>query len=304
MPFLLYNCGMRSVEKGLLVSVMVLALLGVGCAGGGDRTARVPAEAVVVQTPIETRAPPQQESVPTSTLDMPAPPLSATAAGRAAAQAVATVPVATATPLDVGICSPLAEHDLSSLAAIISSAYTAPPVGREERHHGVDFSYYQNGLRQSIEGEVVQAVLGGRVALLLKESFPYGNAVLLETGIAELPRAWGEAVSDKMQAYALASQGTAAGSLYFLYAHLEDVPALEAGQRIDACTPLGAVGKSGNAGVAHLHLEMRLGPANAQLEDMGYYLYEITPQQRESYLRWRTSGEFQHFDPMALLTLK
>ncbi len=301
MAILLYNCGMRAVEKGLLVSVMVLVMLGVGCAGSGGHTAPMPAEAVVVQTPIVTGAPPLLESVPTSTLDMPAPPLPvATAAGKA----VAPVPVATATPLDVEICSPLAEHELSSLAGIVSSAYTAPPVGREERHHGVDFSYYQNGLRQSIEGEVVQTVLGGRVALVLKESFPYGNAMLLETGISELPRAWEEAVSDKIQAYTLAFQGTAAGSVYFLYAHLQDVPALEAGQRIDACTPLGAVGKSGNAGVAHLHLEMRLGPANAQLEDMGYYLYEITPQQRESYLRWRTSGEFQHFDPMALLTLR
>jgi murein DD-endopeptidase MepM/ murein hydrolase activator NlpD len=204
----------------------------------------------------------------------------------------------------IEVCSPLGEHELSALPGIVSSAYTAPPVGREERHHGVDFSYYQNGQRESIAGEIVQSVTGGRVAIVLEESFPYGNAVIVETRLSDIPAAWNDALISARQKYQASFQAGTAESIYFLYAHLQTAPQVEVEQRIDACAQLGLVGKSGNAGVAHLHLELRLGPSGAQLDDMGYYLYEITPQQRESYLRWRTSGEFQHIDPMVFLSLK
>lgn len=202
------------------------------------------------------------------------------------------------------VCSPLGEHALFALPEIISSAYTAPPVGREERHHGVDFSYYHRGERESIAGEAVQAILDGSVALVLSDSFPYGNAVILETHLSDLPGSWSEKLAERLQEYRLANPHALQLSVYFLYAHLQDPPSHQAGQHLSACTTLGAVGQSGNAGVAHLHLEMRLGPSGAQLEDMGYYLYEITPAQRESYLRWRISGEFRHFDPMLLLTTR
>jgi murein DD-endopeptidase MepM/ murein hydrolase activator NlpD len=67
---------------------------------------------------------------------------------------------------------------------------------------------------------------------------------------------------------------------------------------------VGEVGKSGNAGVAHLHLEMRHGPAGAQFPVMAYYLASNTPQERANYLKWATSGTFLHFNPMDFLTFQ
>jgi len=34
---------------------------------------------------------------------------------------------------------------------------------------------------------------------------------------------------------------------------------------------------------------------------MSYYLADTTPEEKENYILWRTSGEFRHFDPMELL---
>jgi hypothetical protein len=62
------------------------------------------------------------------------------------------------------------------------------------------------------------------------------------------------------------------------------------------------VGKSGNAGIAHLHLEARLGPPSARFESMAYYKTDATGEEKNNYTRWRTSGDFRHFDPMLLLT--
>jgi len=33
---------------------------------------------------------------------------------------------------------------------------------------------------------------------------------------------------------------------------------------------------------------------------MAYYIVKASDLERENYLRWRISGDFQHFDPMAL----
>jgi murein DD-endopeptidase MepM/ murein hydrolase activator NlpD len=94
---------------------------------------------------------------------------------------------------------------------------------------------------------------------------------------------------------------SAGESLYLLYAHMEAAPAVELGESVSACQPLGTVGKSGNAGVAHLHLETRRGPPGVQFTEMGFYLASSTEEERSSYVRWRTGGEFVHFDPMLLL---
>ena len=67
------------------------------------------------------------------------------------------------------------------------------------------------------------------------------------------------------------------------------------------CQVLGEVGKSGNAGVAHLHLEMRHGLSGVQFPVMAYHLAENSSEERANYLLWATSGEFLHFNPMDLL---
>ncbi len=188
------------------------------------------------------------------------------------------------------VCSPLEPNNLQELPEIISAPYDPPPPGREERHHGVDFSYYRRGDRTSILGATVQAVLAGKVAAALEDEFPYGNMVILETTAESLP----VSLHDQL--------GFNSGeSLYLLSAHFGEEPLVTLGDTVAACQPLGVVGKSGNAGVAHLHIEARIGPANSQFTEMAYYLAQTTELARENYELWRTSGVFRHFDPMVLL---
>jgi murein DD-endopeptidase MepM/ murein hydrolase activator NlpD len=193
-------------------------------------------------------------------------------------------------PPAVRICSPLAEHQLNELVAIVSDPYHPPPMGKDDRHQGVDFSYYRQSGRATIEGEGVQSVLAGRVAAAIRDSFPFGNLVIVETAQDHLP-------DDLLQALKPA-QGQ---SLYVLYAHLEGPPLVQVGDPVQACQALGAVGKSGNAGVAHLHLETRFGPADRVFSGMAYYTSQASQQERDNYVLWRMSGVFQHFDPMILL---
>lgn len=191
------------------------------------------------------------------------------------------------------ICSPLAIHPITELPEIVSAAYDPPPPGKEERHQGVDFSYYRRGERSSILGVGVIAVFPGQVAAAVEESFPYGNMVIVETPLDALP--------EKL----ITSLGMAEGeSLYLLYAHLDGAPEVELGELVEACQPLGLVGKSGNAGVPHLHLEARIGEAGVKFEGMAYYSTQTTAQERENYELWRTSGAFRHLDPMEVFELK
>jgi murein DD-endopeptidase MepM/ murein hydrolase activator NlpD len=187
-------------------------------------------------------------------------------------------------------CSPLRDHALEELPGIISDGYHPPPMGKDDRHQGVDFSYYRRGERLSIEGVVIQSIYPGRVAATLGSTFPFGNFVIVETLAAELPAELRERFS--------ILEGE---SLYILYAHMLAAPSPALGEAIEACQEIGQVGKSGNAGVAHLHLEMRHGPSGARFPAMAYYLAEHTAEERANYLLWATSGTFLHFDPMAVL---
>jgi murein DD-endopeptidase MepM/ murein hydrolase activator NlpD len=191
------------------------------------------------------------------------------------------------------VCSPLAGIDLVEVPDIISSPYDPPPPGKEDRHHGIDFAYYRRGEQLSIQGTGVQALLPGVVAMALEDSFPYGNVIIVESNLATVPTISLNLLDVR--------EGE---SLYTLYAHLETIPQVLAGQGVAACQLLGVVGKSGNAGVAHLHLETRLGPAGIEFDRMGYYLAESTQLEKENYLRWRISGEFRHFNPLTLLAPK
>jgi murein DD-endopeptidase MepM/ murein hydrolase activator NlpD len=224
---------------------------------------------------------------------------SATLASEAPDRPKASIkPVVTATPVaaqptaspEIRICSPLAEHGLDELAAIISDPYHPPPMGKDDRHQGVDFSYYRQAGRATIEGEGVQSVLTGKVAAAIRDSFPFGNLVIVESSEDDLPDALPQALN--------LAEGQ---SLYLLYAHLAAPPLVQPGDWLQACQPLGAVGKSGNAGVAHLHLETRQGPAGVVFGEMAYYTRQASQSGRDNYVLWRMSGVFQHFDPMLLL---
>ncbi len=189
------------------------------------------------------------------------------------------------------LCSPLAEHGLAELAAIVSSAYDPPPMGKDDRHQGVDFAYYNQGGRASIQGETVQAILPGRVVVAMADRLPYGNMVLVETRQEDLA----PGIPDRL--------GMQAGeSLYHLYAHFQDTPLVQAGEWVTCGQALGQVGMTGyNIPVAHLHLETRLGPAGAQIRSMGFYDTQASQDEMEAYHLWRMSGVFRHFDPLVLL---
>ena len=67
-------------------------------------------------------------------------------------------------------------------------------------------------------------------------------------------------------------------SLYLLYAHMQDDSLRVAlGQEVTACQTIGQVGKSGNAGAAHLHLENRIGPPGMQMAGFAMYTEDRRP---------------------------
>jgi murein DD-endopeptidase MepM/ murein hydrolase activator NlpD len=204
-------------------------------------------------------------------------------------------PSGTPSPMPVSlICSPLAWETIPELAEIVSDPYNPPPMGRDERHQGVDFSHYSRKGHKSIEGEPVQAVLTGRVVSVINNRLPYGNMVMVETPSADLPASLRDAL------------GMAEGeSLYLLYAHFGHAPLVKLGDPLVCGQVIGDVGKTGyNVVNPHLHLEGRRGPSGAIFESMAFYTSSATEQEMENYRRWRMGGEFQHFDPMVLFSFK
>lgn len=197
----------------------------------------------------------------------------------------------TPTPLpEFAVCSPLQDHPLAELRLIVSDPYRPPPGKSDDRHHGVDFSYYRYAERTTIEGLGVQAVLPGSVAAALADTYPFGNLVIVETVYEILPEDLRIAL------------GIQPGeSLYLLYAHMEAAPRVHPGVTVQPCQALGAVGHSGNAVEPHLHLEARLGLPEALFTEMGEYFPEASAEQRAAYQLWRTSGVFRHLDPMILI---
>lgn len=187
-------------------------------------------------------------------------------------------------------CSPLEIHPLEELPEIIGDAYDPPRPGREERHHGIDFAYYHYEDRDSMLGEPVQSVMSGVVAGVMDGQYPYGNMVIIETDRESFP------ISLKERIEIPAGQ-----SLYILYAHLDQVPVVTPGERVIACQALGVVGMSGNTDIPHLHIEFRLGPSGSVFESMRFYDTRASQEEMDTYVLWRTSGTFQHFDPMLLL---
>ncbi|OGO34381.1 MAG: hypothetical protein A2Z16_05265 [Chloroflexi bacterium RBG_16_54_18] len=192
------------------------------------------------------------------------------------------------------VCSPIAGVELNYLTKIISDPYRPPPPGSDDRHEGVDFSYYNlAGRRTFIAGVGIQSVLPGIVAAAITNSFPYGNFVIVET-----PREW---LPVAMRHRLDIPDGS---SLYLLYAHMQSSPEVTLGGNLEGCQLIGKVGQSGNSAVAHLHLEARSGPAGAAFVMMAAFQPTVSPEERANYKLWRTSGLFVHFDPMLVFELK
>jgi murein DD-endopeptidase MepM/ murein hydrolase activator NlpD len=194
----------------------------------------------------------------------------------------------TATEIQLIMCSPLKDETISSIWEIITNIYDPPPPGRDDHHHGVDFAYYRRGNRLSIEGEVVQSVMPGKIAASIQDRLPYGNMVIIETAQSMIPKV----IVDK---FAIET----GESLYSLYAHMEQSPDVGMGDEVTCGQALGMVGKTGYEIVnPHLHLEMRIGPSGSRFAGMAFYDTSATVEEMDNYLRWRTSGEFTPMDPM------
>jgi len=197
----------------------------------------------------------------------------------------------TSAPAPTSICSPLETVDLKDLPRVVSDYYYPPPKGSDARHAGVDFAYYHWKGSGPIDGVGVQSVLDGKAVVSIKDTFPFGNVLVVETERRHLPVVVREMFRvDEGQ------------SLYLLYAHLHDgSPLVALDQPVTACQLIGQVGKTGNAGASHLHLEARVGPAGLRFETFSYYQDGITDQDRKNYRLWSVSGQYVTFDPMRLL---
>lgn len=230
-------------------------------------------------------------------------------------------PTVTALPtpsptLRAQICSPLEGIGRAQLPDMIHNPFNPPREGSDNPHQGVDFADLQGPDRIAMTGRPVTAVLGGRVALVTKDRFPYGNAILIETPLDDLPAAWLDSLDlpQDLDPHANRSALTcpeqtpqpwdlSRQSLYLLYAHMLGAPDFQTGQAVICGQVLGAIGSSGNALNPHLHLEIRLGPANARFASMAHYDSSATPQEMAAYCTWRVSGYFRLVDPLRLLSL-
>ncbi len=223
-------------------------------------------------------------------------------------------PTATPQPQTL-ICSPLAGYALDQLATQVSNPYHPPPPGSDDPHFGVDLADFDLPERIARSGMAVQAVLSGRVAGVITNRFPYGNALIIETplgGLDDLTLArlnLPQPPLELIQPLTLtcppysppADWQTRPRSLYLMYAHLRDAPAWSAGDAVTCGQVIGAVGDSGNTLAPHLHLEARVGPAEMVFPSMAHYDPSVTNEEMAAYCLWRVSGVFQSMDAMCLL---
>lgn len=223
-------------------------------------------------------------------------------------------PSLTPTP-DVWVCSPLQGIGLDQLATIVANPYSPPRNGSDDPHQGVDLADTDSSSGIALEGRIVQAALQGRVASVIRDRFPYGNALIIETPLDSLPESGLLELPLPTPAPTLLAQPvltcpTPEGvlpwtnksrSLYLIYAHLLEPPSLQSGELIACGEPIGKVGMSGNALNPHLHIESRVGPSGARFDSLAHYTSSATLTEMRDYCLWRLSNNFQLLDPMALL---
>jgi len=225
-------------------------------------------------------------------------------------------PIPTETPISVG--SPLGEYSIDALIDMISNPYIPPQNGSDDPHQGVDFSVVDPELVIALKGSPVKSILKGEVVSVIYNRFPYGNAIMVETAIKELPQSWQNRLGGivKPEPFGLSTNLTCPKgwdssrdatedlSLFVLYAHMDDLSDIDVGQIVESGDHLGIVGDSGNALAPHLHVEMRYGYSGSISGSMAHY--DVTASQEEmlNYCKWRVSGLFRLVDPMTLLFTK
>ena len=213
------------------------------------------------------------------------------------------------------ICSPLDGVPLEELDEKVVNPYAPPPLGSDDPHQAVDLAQLLPGSDIAVAGLPVHAVLSGRMAGVVRDRFPYGDALLVETPLDSLPAAWME--GETLPASGATPQarnsltcppadpqalGVGPGrSFYLLYAHLQDAPAFQIGDPLECGQVVGNIGSSGNALNPHLHLEARVGPSGAVFTGLAHYETRATPAEMGNYCLWRVSGTYLPLDPLWLL---
>lgn len=225
---------------------------------------------------------------------------------------------ATIEPVSV-ICSPLKDVEVSDLHKITSQGFTPPAPFKDDGHPAIDLAFYSFNELPSMIGHPVHAILPGTVSLVIEDRYPYGNAVMIETPLKLISYGKQNSItlptpipqgnldllrpcdSDPMFADMAPldwSEGTK--SIYVLYAHLLEKPRVVPGESITCGQEVGAVGSTGNSAEEHLHLETRIGPADAQFGPLAMYSPDAVTEERYSYCIWTSSGRFQAFNPVVL----
>ena len=286
---------MLAVEYICLVMVFTLA----ACA-----TASSPVEVVNTTTPVHTM-PATKSADPTQTPQLTPSP----------SPTIAPTPTAAIESIEA-FCSPLQGIELKDLHSITSQAFTAPSPFLDDGHPAVDLAFFTFDGLPSMLGHPVQAVLPGKVVMVVEDRFPFGHMILIETPLEMLPESVLAPVSiptpipaENIALFDPCTQNPLFKdmspiqmdmqhlSVYSLYSHLKDKPTFAVGDVISCGQTIGAVGITGNSVAEHLHLEIRIGPSAARFNTFAMYKPDATVEERYNYCIWSSSGRFQAIDP-------
>jgi murein DD-endopeptidase MepM/ murein hydrolase activator NlpD len=220
------------------------------------------------------------------------------------------------TSIQTEFVSPLEGISLEELQEIISNPFFYSGDGRDDGHHGTDFSFYQYKSFGKIENLPVLSITSGSVKSVIYNRLPYGNMVMVETPFSLLPNflrnyllqflpeaeiPFHTNLSCPDYKFEENSQFSDSFSLYILYAHLSTHPKLLINSQVVSGDPIGGVGNSGSSGNPHLHLEFRIGPSDHSFEEMAHYDNSASQNEISIYCLWRVSGLFYQVDPMEII---
>ena len=211
------------------------------------------------------------------------------------------------------ISCPLKGIRFEELSEIESNPFDFAGNGKDEGHHGTDFSFYRYKSFEKIENLPIQSIFSGTIRSLINNRPPYGNMMIVETPLRDFPEDMQQFFYKDYSAQTLPfhTNLNCPGyqiqkfelkleylSVYVLYAHLYEFPEKTIGQPIASGEIIGEVGNSGLSGNPHLHVEMRVGMSDYNFEMMAHYDNAATMEEIYNYCLWRVSGYFFQYNPM------